>query len=81
MYPSNSTIQHPTLDDWSDNVADGEEIESVKIETLNGQSTTCKVKKITVNNMKGKGFIRMPAKVCSELKLKGGDRVNVSPDL
>ena len=74
-------VDEKTLDDWSDNVADGEEIESVKIETLNGQSTTCKVKKITVGNMKGKGFIRMPAKVCSELKLKGGDRVNVSPDL
>ncbi len=74
-------IDEKTLDNWSDNLAKGKEIEKVKIETLEGQSTTFKVKKITVGNMKGKSFIRMPAKVCSALNVKGGDRVNVSPDL
>lgn len=74
-------VDEKTLDNWSDNEADGEEIERVKIETLDGISTVCKVKKITVGNMKNKGFIRMPAKICSKLKLEGGDKVNVSPDL
>jgi predicted regulator of Ras-like GTPase activity (Roadblock/LC7/MglB family) len=74
-------VDEKTLDYWSDNDADGEEIEQVKIQTPEGQATICKVKKITVGNMKGKGFIRMPAKVCSALNVKGGDRVNVSPKL
>ncbi|WNZ28839.1 MAG: hypothetical protein IAX21_09355 [Candidatus Bathyarchaeota archaeon] len=74
-------IDETTLNDWSENEADGEDIKYVKIETINGKSTRCKVKKITVGNMKGKNFIRMPAKYCDVLKVKGGDRVNVSPDL
>ncbi|MFZ7138958.1 MAG: hypothetical protein ACOWW1_11150 [archaeon] len=74
-------VDKKTLDDWSDIEADGEEIQQVKIETIEGKSTICQVKKITVGNMKSKGFIRMPAKICSALNLKGGDRVNVSPNL
>jgi len=74
-------IDEKTLNDWSDNEADGEIIDRVKVITLEGKSTICKVKKISVGNVKGKNFIRMPAKICSALKLKGGDRVNVKPEL
>ncbi len=74
-------IDEMTLKNWSDNEANGEEIKQVKIETLQGESTVCKVKKISVDRMKGKCFIRMPIKICNILKVKGGDRVNASPDL
>ena len=72
-------IDEKTLNDWSDQVADGDDIIRVKVETSQGKFKICKVKKITVGNMQGKNLIRMPAKVCTSLELKSGDTVNVSP--
>ena len=74
-------IDEETLDEWSTKLAEGQEIERVKVETFTGKTTICEVKKITVGNLKGKGLIRMPSKVCSTLEIQRGDKVKVTPDL
>jgi len=74
-------IDEETLVYWNRNNDSKKDIDRVKIETAEGNSNTYQVKKITVGNLKGKNIIRIPAKVCSQLNLKRGDTVTVSPKL
>jgi predicted regulator of Ras-like GTPase activity (Roadblock/LC7/MglB family) len=57
------------------------EIEQVKIETIDGTSTLCKVKEMHALNMKAKNMIRIPEKICKSLEIKKGDLVRVEPAL
>ena len=54
-------------------------IENVEIETANGNSTTCKVKEIDDQKIKGKYIIRIPEKLCKNLEITKGDLVKVQP--
>ena len=56
-------------------------INQVQIETFNGKSARCKVKKINDIKRKGKNLIRIPEKLCNALKLKKGELVKVKPAL
>ncbi len=57
------------------------EIEQVKIETIDGTSTLCKVKEMHALNTKAKNMIRIPEKICKSLEIKKGDLVRVEPAL
>ena len=54
-------------------------IENVKIETTEGNSTSCKVKEIDEQKMKGRNIIRIPEKLCKNLEINKGDTVKVQP--
>jgi len=54
--------------------------DKVKIETADGNSSICKVKKIRFNKLKGKNKVRVPVKICNNLRLKKGDKVNITPN-
>ena len=54
-------------------------INQVRIETLGGNSTICKVKEINDQKLKGKNMIRIPEKICNTLEIKKGDTVKVKP--
>ena len=56
-----------------------EPIKNVRIETLSGNSTQCKVKEINDQNLKGKNMIRIPEKICNTLEIEKGDLVEVKP--
>ncbi|MCJ7613197.1 hypothetical protein MUO71_00310 [Candidatus Bathyarchaeota archaeon] len=56
-----------------------ETVEHVKIETLDGNSTLCKVKEIDDQKLKGKNMIRIPEKLCKSLEINKGDLVKVKP--
>ena len=75
-------VDEETIVQWNENNdSKKRNIDQVKIVTVNGNSSVCKVKKITVGNLKGKNRVRIPAKVCNQLKLKRGDVVNISPNV
>jgi predicted regulator of Ras-like GTPase activity (Roadblock/LC7/MglB family) len=75
-------VDEETIVFWSENnESKNRNVDLVKIVTVDGNSSVCQVKKITVGNLKGKNRVRIPAKVCNKLKLKRGDVVNVSPDV
>ena len=54
--------------------------DKVKIETIDGNSSICKVKKIRINSQQGKNIVRVPGKICNNLNLKRGDKVNITPN-
>ena len=54
-------------------------INQVRIETLDGNSTICKVKEINDQKLKGKNMIRIPEKICNTLEIQKGDIVKVKP--
>jgi len=54
-------------------------INYVRIETLGGNSTLCKVKEINDQKLKGKNMIRIPEKICNTLEIQKGDLVKVIP--
>jgi hypothetical protein len=56
-----------------------ETVEQVRIETFSGNSTLCKIKEITDQDMKGKNLIRIPEKLCKTLEVTKGDHVLVEP--
>jgi hypothetical protein len=56
-----------------------ESIEQVRIETFGGNSTLCKVKEISDQDMRGKNMIRIPEKLCKTLEVNRGDLVKVEP--
>jgi len=57
------------------------EIEQVKIETFDGNSTLCKVKEMHALNVKGKNMIKIPEKICKSLEINKGDLIKVEPAL
>jgi antitoxin component of MazEF toxin-antitoxin module len=73
-------IDEETLRLWNTSSNSMKDIDQVKIETPDGNSSVYKVQKITVGNLKGKNIIRIPAKLCNQLNINRGDTVNVSPD-
>ena len=54
-------------------------IDNVEIETSTGNSTSCKVKEIDDQKIKGKNIIRIPEKLCKNLEINKGDLVKVQP--
>ena len=56
-----------------------ETVDQVRIETLGGNSTLCRVKEINDQNMKGKNMIRIPERLCRTLEVNKGDLVKVKP--
>lgn len=74
-------VDEETLIQWSENKEAKGNVDQVKIETIDGNSSICKVKKITVRNLQGKERVRVPAKICNQLKLSRGDKVNISPNI
>jgi formylmethanofuran dehydrogenase subunit D len=51
----------------------------IKIETLDGNNTLCKVKEINDQNFQGRNMIRIPEKLCKTLEINKGDMVKVKP--
>lgn len=74
-------IDEETLDFWNNNDSIKKQIDKIKIETPNGKSKICRVKKINDKKLKGKNKIRIPSKICNKLNLKQGDKVNISPKI
>jgi hypothetical protein len=74
-------IDEETLDFWNNNNKTKKQIDKIKIETSNGKSKICRVKKINVKKLTGKNKIRIPTKICNKLNLKQGDKVNISPKI
>lgn len=75
-------IDEETLEFWKNEKNSAKkQIEQVKIETINGNSKICKVKKIKIKNLKGKNKVRVPSKICNILNLKRGDKVNITPNI
>ncbi len=79
-------IDAETLIEWTKNTeATTEEqntqdsIKQVQIETHDGNTACCKVKKINDSKLKGKNMVRIPAKLCKTLKINEGDLVKVKP--
>ena len=56
-----------------------ETIDQVKIETVGGNSTLCKMKEIDDQDMKGRNMIKIPEKLCKTLEINKGDLVKVKP--
>jgi hypothetical protein len=54
-------------------------INYVRIETVDGNSTLCKVKEIEDKKLKGKKIIKIPEKICKNLEINEGDLVKVKP--
>jgi predicted regulator of Ras-like GTPase activity (Roadblock/LC7/MglB family) len=75
------------IKEWIENSNSGDHvyahdnIKQVQIETSDGKSACCDVKKITYSKMKGKNLIRIPKKLCKTLKIEKGDFVRVKPTL
>jgi len=82
-------IDAETLMEWTKNTeaaTTGEQnaqksIKQVQIETYDGNSACCKVKKINDSKLKGKNMIRIPEKLCRTLEINKGDLVKVKPAL
>lgn len=80
-------IYAETISEWTENSNSGAripahyDVKQVQIETSDGKSARCDVKKITYSKMKGKNLIRIPKKLCKSLKIEKGDIVIVKPIL
>ncbi len=78
-------IYAETIGEWTDNSNSDahkrafDSVRQVQIETSDGKSALCDVKKITDSKMKGKNLIRIPKKLCKTLKIEKGDFVVVKP--
>jgi len=66
------------LQRWS-SMLDVKEISEVDVETFSGKTARCKVKEISDQKLEGRGFIRIPEKLCDKLELKRGELVRVKP--
>jgi predicted regulator of Ras-like GTPase activity (Roadblock/LC7/MglB family) len=66
------------LEEWA-KLLNQESVNEVEIEAFGGKATQCKVKEITDAQLKGKGMIRIPEKVCKTLEVKKGELVKVKP--
>ena len=80
-------IYAETIREWGENGNNGtrkrtlDSIKQVEIETSDGKSALCDVKKIIDSKMKGENQIRIPKKLCKTLKIEKGDLVIVKPTL
>ena len=71
-------VDSDVLQRWS-SMLDVEEISEVDVETFGGKTARCKVKVISDQKLEGRGFIRIPEKLCDKLELKRGELVRVKP--
>jgi len=71
-------IDTELLEEWA-KVLNQKGVNEVEIEAFGGKATQCKVKEINDPNLKGKGMIRIPEKVCKTLEVKKGELVKVKP--
>jgi predicted regulator of Ras-like GTPase activity (Roadblock/LC7/MglB family) len=76
----NDTIQisRDIIDQWEETL-DGKEIDLVEIESFNGQTSQCKVKKLDDSKLENKAIIRIPEKLCQTLEIRKGELVRVKP--
>jgi predicted regulator of Ras-like GTPase activity (Roadblock/LC7/MglB family) len=78
-------IYAETIREWTENSNSGphmhahDSVKQVQIETSDGKSAYCDVKKIAYSKMKGENLIRIPKKLCKTLKIEKGDLVRVKP--
>jgi predicted regulator of Ras-like GTPase activity (Roadblock/LC7/MglB family) len=78
-------IYAETLKEWTENshskdsMRAHDDVKQVHIETSDGKSAYCDVKKISYSKMKGKNLIKIPKKLCKNLKIEKGDFVLVKP--
>ena len=79
LVPSDTVrIDNETLSQWEESY-DGNKIDTVEIETFDGKSKLCKVKRIKDSEFEGKGIIRMPTKIQDKLGIQKGELVRVKP--
>jgi predicted regulator of Ras-like GTPase activity (Roadblock/LC7/MglB family) len=71
-------VDSDVLQRWS-SMLDVKEISEVDVETFSGKTARCKVKEISDQKLEGRGFIRIPEKLCDKLELKRGELVRVKP--
>ena len=71
-------VDQKLLTEWSKSF-EGKAINVIEVQTLNGQTTRCKVKAIDDERLEGHGIIRIPEKIFKTLKVKNGASVRVKP--
>jgi len=71
-------IDTELLEEWA-KLLDQKGVNEVEIEAFGGKATQCKVKEINDPQLKGKGMVRIPEKVCKTLEVKKGELVKVKP--
>jgi predicted regulator of Ras-like GTPase activity (Roadblock/LC7/MglB family) len=72
-------IDEELIEKWNKKSFSDNDIDEIKIETLDGNSSIYKLKKIKNKKLKEKNRVRIPEKICKKLHLKKGDRVNITP--
>jgi predicted regulator of Ras-like GTPase activity (Roadblock/LC7/MglB family) len=73
-------VDSDVLQRWN-SMLDEKEISEVDVETFGGKTARCKVKVINDQKLEGRGFIRIPEKLCDKLELKRGELVRVKPTM
>ena len=71
-------IDMELLEEWA-KLLNQKNVNEVEIEAFGGKTTQCKAKEISDPQLKGKGTIRIPEKVCKTLEVKKGELVKVKP--
>ncbi|UCE28704.1 MAG: hypothetical protein JSV85_05350 [Candidatus Bathyarchaeota archaeon] len=66
------------LTKWSE-LYGGKRVSTIEVETFGGETTQCKVKEINDPNLRRKGIIRMPERVCKTLEVNKGEPVKIKP--
>ena len=66
------------LTEWSE-LFGGKRVNEIEVETFGGETTQCKVKEINDPNLRSKGIIRMPERVCRALEVNKGEPVKIKP--
>ncbi|UCH32226.1 MAG: hypothetical protein JSV05_02220 [Candidatus Bathyarchaeota archaeon] len=76
----NDTVQisEDIVNQWEETL-NGKDIDHVEIESFNGQTTQCKVKKLDGSKLENKAIIRIPEKLCQTLEIRKGELVRVKP--
>jgi len=71
-------IDTELLEEWA-KLLNQKDVNEVEIEAFSGKATQCKAKEINDPQLKGKGMIRIPEKLCKTLEVKKGELVKVKP--
>jgi len=71
-------LSEDIMSQWEE-LIDGKEITLVEIESFNGKTKQCKIKKVDDSKLENKAVIRIPEKVCQTLDVKKGELVRVKP--
>jgi predicted regulator of Ras-like GTPase activity (Roadblock/LC7/MglB family) len=79
FFNSNSVqIDEELIENWKKSNNFDDDIDKIKIETLDGNSSVCKLKKIKNKKSREKNRVRIPEKICKKLQLQKGDEVNIT---